>query len=252
MSLQMPRRVINEVVFSGFTRPKQIGISDPTHKWYSRRLAEAYLEYDIEKANRLLDAVGVIKKDKDGLRLGPDGEPIRLSLLTIAIPGRDPVSEIISEELPKVGLQVSLRTVGWEGLEDSLRKANWELYLLQDIMGYPHFWPDRMDAMRLSLYNAYRWAQWLETNGAKGVEPSPVMRECWSWWQKARSAANERDLAAAINWLHDKAAEQLFAVGILSFPPQLRVKSSHIGNVSFTQQPFFKAAAYIKENAEAN
>jgi peptide/nickel transport system substrate-binding protein len=236
--------LINEIVDNGMTRPKQIGVSDPAHPWYNEQLGTAFLDYDLAESNRLLDEIGLTARDVQGMRLNPDGEPIVFSLVTTAHHQWLPAAEIISEELHKVGLQAILRTVTWSGKLSALREARWDIWLDQELMGYPHAWPNGMEAVRPSHWNGYAWFQWLHSGGRSGTEPPPLMKQCWQRWRAAQSAATDRDLTEAIQWLQATAAAHLWAVGINSFPPQVFVTAPHIRNVPLNRRGFLLSTVY--------
>jgi hypothetical protein len=73
------------------------------------------------------------------------------------------------------------------------------------------------------------------------------MKDCWSWWQNARQAPTEAQRTAAIQWLQTTAAEELFAVGINSFPPMLRIKAPNVHNVSFDRRVVLQSAVYLDD-----
>jgi peptide/nickel transport system substrate-binding protein len=244
MSLQMPRRVISEIIDNGLTQPKQIGVSDPKHRWYNPRLASAYLEYDLEGANRLLDELGLEQRNSAGLRLGPDHQPITLSVVTVNGSTLQLPAEIFVEYLSKVGLQGNLRVIGWDGLADTLGDAQWELFMWQDLAGQPISWPQGMEAFRPSIWNGAKWQRWLETSGRGGSEPPALMKTCWDAWTAARLASSQKELDSAILNLQNIAATELLAVGVNSFPPFLRVTDRHIQNVPLHEVNFLSSAVY--------
>jgi hypothetical protein len=73
------------------------------------------------------------------------------------------------------------------------------------------------------------------------------MKTSWAWWQKAQVAPNEEALKEAIVWLQKNAADQLLAIGLTSFTPQIRVKVPHVKNVPFADPWFLYSAAYFAE-----
>ena len=79
---------------------------------------------DLEKANSLLDALGLDKRGSDGLRLGPDGQPFifRITFNTEA-PETAPIAELLKEQIQKSGLHVELEVVDIT-LWDQRRSAN--------------------------------------------------------------------------------------------------------------------------------
>ena len=248
MSLQMPRQEINEIMDNGLTRPKQIGISDPTHPWYNKKLATAYLDYDVDEANRLLDEMELTERDSDGIRLDPEGNPIIFNLITIHHQQWLPVANIIAEYLPKVGLKANVRATTWSGAESVMRQAKWDMWVHQETMGYPHQWPSRMDAVRPSLGNAYKWMRWMQTDGEHGIEPTDIMKECWRHWQAALSSASEAELTEHVQWLQSTAADEMWAVGINSFPPGLQFHAPNVHNVPFDKPNFLKTAVWVDES----
>ena len=245
MSLQMPRQIINEIQTNGLTKPKQIGLTVPSHRWYNDKLANAYLQYDLDEANRLLDEIGLTERGPDGMRLNPDGDPIVFSMMTVTNPPWIIMCEIIAEYLPKVGLQANMRSVGWDGLNDVLREARWDIAVNFGGMGYPHQWPDRMDAVRPSMMNAYAWMRWLQTDGRVGEEPTELMTQCWRHWQQARTAANDAELDEHVQWLLNTAAVELWAVGVNNYPPSLMTVAPNVRNVPFDRTFFLKSAVYL-------
>lgn len=66
------RDEINELIYDGTAEPRQAGPMDQSPQFYPK-LAMAYLEYDPEQANALLDAAGYTERDGDGFRLWKDG-----------------------------------------------------------------------------------------------------------------------------------------------------------------------------------
>lgn len=250
MSLQMPRNVISQILDNGLTRPKQIGVSDPKHRWFNPALAGAYLEYDVDAANRLLDEMGLVTRNSDGLRLDPDGNPITFSVVTVNGAALQTTAEIFIEYLPKVGLQGNLRIIGWDGLSDTLNEARWELFIWQDLAGSPMVWPQGMEGLRPSIWNGAQWQRWLDSGGKSGVEPPTPMRQAWLHWMAAKSAASDAELDTSLQRLQTLAADELPAVGINSFPPVLRITDGSIQNVPLRKWYYLRSAAFYREGGK--
>jgi peptide/nickel transport system substrate-binding protein len=246
LSLQMPREEIAEILYSGMVNPKQIGITDPSHEWYVERLANAFLDYDPDKANRLLDEVGLEKKNNAGLRLGSNGKPLQLNVTTLNAPRLEKASEIVCEQMAEVGIKANFRVAGWDRLEDMLREAKWEIFLFEDVMNHSFLWPSGMEGVRASRWNAYPWYRWLLSGGEDGTEPPESMKTSWDWWQKARVAPTKEALKESISWLQANAADELLAIGLTSFTPQIRIRDPKIKNVPFADPWFLYSAAYFE------
>ncbi|MCL2110910.1 MAG: ABC transporter substrate-binding protein [Clostridiales bacterium] len=71
--------------------------------------------YDQNAANTLLDSLGYANKDADGMRLGLDGSPMELEILTSGTRARD--AELISMQLESVGLRIRVTTLDPDALD---------------------------------------------------------------------------------------------------------------------------------------
>ena len=245
LSLQMPREDIADIVYSGMVRPKQIGIADPAHTWYVDDLADAWLAYDPDEANRMLDELGLAERTGAGTRLREDGKPLQVNVTTVNSPDQEKAAEIVCEHLAEVGIKANFRLTGWDRLEDTLREATWEIFIFEDVMNHAFLWPSGMEGVRASRWNAYPWYKWLTSGGREGAEPPESMKTSWNWWQKARVAPTDEALKEAVTWLQTNAADELLAIGITSFTPQIRIRDPEIRNVPFADPWFLYSAAYF-------
>ena len=107
LSLAINREEIHETLFFGLGVPLQATVS-PDASYYKKEWGEAYIQYDPGEANRLLDEMGLMKRDKDGFRIGPDGKTLllivdyRLDKLTTGL-------ELIKEYWDAVGVKVLVK-----------------------------------------------------------------------------------------------------------------------------------------------
>ena len=110
LSYAIDREEINEKVWFGRARPMSpcIYVKSP---WFTEGLDKLHIQYDPALSNKLLDGIGLTKKDAQGFRLRPDGK--RLSLrVTMEWPPpwaeHVPALELIREEWAAVGVELIL------------------------------------------------------------------------------------------------------------------------------------------------
>ncbi len=84
LSLAIDRHEINMAVFYGLGTASADTVL-PESPLYKPEYANAWIDHDPEKANQLLDEVGLHNRNDDGFRLLPDGRPAEI---TIETPGR--------------------------------------------------------------------------------------------------------------------------------------------------------------------
>ncbi len=131
MSLAIDRDTINETVWLGQAVPRQATARNDV-RFYKPEWGEAhpYARYDPDEANRILDSIGLDKRNADGVRLMANGEPLNL-VLTFGTPGdgesggANPqvlTHELVKEHWAAVGVNVQLSPL--DG--DSIRAAETE------------------------------------------------------------------------------------------------------------------------------
>lgn len=79
LSYALNRDEMNDLFWSGLATPLNpvINSRDP---YYKEGYGTTAIEYDVDKANELLDAAGLSERDADGFRLRPDGTKLALLL----------------------------------------------------------------------------------------------------------------------------------------------------------------------------
>src|SRR5690606_22553414 len=78
LSHAINRQEIIDTVFQRQGMPYQIAPREES-SFYDEEMATQYLEYDVDLANEYLDKA-FPEKDSNGIRLGPDGEPIKFQV----------------------------------------------------------------------------------------------------------------------------------------------------------------------------
>jgi peptide/nickel transport system substrate-binding protein len=110
MSLAINRDEINEVIFFGKAEPAQSTV-DPGCSYYKEEWARAYAQYDPERANKLLDEMGLDWEKNHRWRLRSDGKPLSISMPIVE--GMAPVKlyELVGEYWREVGVRVNIKIV---------------------------------------------------------------------------------------------------------------------------------------------
>ena len=112
ISLCLNREEMNELVFDGMATPRQYSPIETSPQYYPK-LSNAYIEYDPDEANRLLDEMGLAERDGEGFRLYPDGSGETFSVIVegIAQPGTpdEDLAQMAVQYMAEVGLKASYK-----------------------------------------------------------------------------------------------------------------------------------------------
>ncbi len=113
MSLAVNRDNINQLVYNGLDVPRQYSPMKESPQFYEK-LSNAYIKYDPDTANKMLDALGYTKKDSNGIRLYKDGSgPISFTIeAPFAVNTQDgDACNLMNKDLAKIGIQAAYKFV---------------------------------------------------------------------------------------------------------------------------------------------
>ncbi len=123
-------------------------------------------EYDLDRANELLDEMGMDQRDSEGWRLAPNGETFDI-LIEVAQMAPDfvPVAELMTEYLQDIGINASMRQIGIE-----LRGQRDQANELQATIGWTHgpIWPWGNFDYLPSWGWGRNWIDYFNTGGTTG------------------------------------------------------------------------------------
>ena len=121
LSSAINREEINEVLYYGLQTPRQASFSSGS-PFYDEEWSNAYIEYNPELANQLLDEVGLVWGD-DGYRRNPDGSRVAL-FAEDADGGRVTELEMITAYWAAVGVQLHINTPERSLFEERTQQVN--------------------------------------------------------------------------------------------------------------------------------
>ncbi len=235
LSLGINRREINQVLYYGLavegnnTVMKQCPLYDPMYR-------QTWAQFDLKKANALLDEIGLTKRDGQGLRLLPDGRSMTIVVETAGEnTEQTDVLALIHDSWLRLGIKLFARPIQrevfrnrvfsgktlmavWTGLDNALPTADMSPQHLAPVSQQQLQWP--------------KWGQYYETGGGAG-EPATVpavkeLVELNEGWGRATSATVREFIWRRMLEIH---AEQVFTIGLVSGVPQPVVVSERLRNV---------------------
>jgi ABC-type transport system substrate-binding protein len=167
---------INEGVFVGLGSV-QNWVPHPSTPYYpGPEWAALYTQYDPDKANQMLDTLGLTAKDGEGYRLRPDGSGERLVLELAVGPDESlQVAELMQGMMNDVGLEIEIEASGQARSDILKNQGYWGVSI--DTSAYQaNPWSvdwTRQVPLRKSHNVAQLIGEWVETQGASGMAPGP-------------------------------------------------------------------------------
>jgi peptide/nickel transport system substrate-binding protein len=232
LSIGFDRKVILDQVFvsEGFITQPAIRPDFPL--LYDERLAKQHTEFDQAAANKLLDGLG-FQRGANGIRQGPDGKPIRFSILV----RNDKKFMIDTIELvvhywKQLGLDVSM-DVAERSLVRQRMFGNQHDVSIEDLPGGKQdvfLRPQQLLPMHHNATYGISWVWWyLGRDGAE--EPPPSVRRQFDLWARINATNDQDKRVADMREIIKIAAENFFLMGVSAPRNQYGIVSNRMRNV---------------------
>jgi peptide/nickel transport system substrate-binding protein len=232
LSLAIDRADINSVVYFDNAQVRQHTVI-PTSRHFRPEFADAYAEFDLDKANALLDDMGLEWNASKSHRLWPTSQkPIIIAwdLVETETP-KGPITELVTEYWKKIGVEIQWKSVTRQLLAEKI-ESNQEPMSL---------WHGDETADTLFLRRSYSfvpyegdescwgmlWGRWWNTLGEAGEEPPADMKQLLEWQEDYNISGSDepaRNVLAA-------QAEHVYTIGTVGMAPHPLVVRNNLRNV---------------------
>jgi peptide/nickel transport system substrate-binding protein len=235
LSHAINRQEIIDTVFIGQGIPYQAA-PKPTGQFYNETLATQYTEYDVAKANEILDSL-YPEKDANGVRLGPDGNPIKFDLIVDAtrMPDWIDVLELVDIYWDEVGIDMTIQGISGE-LLDERRQANdydatagWSDGGLATLLTPGQF----LFPLGWGSTFAPAWGEWLQPGsfGGEPEEPPADVKRQKELYDQIKATADLEKQVELMNEVIDIAIDRFWTIGISLDTGQFGVVKNNYYNV---------------------
>ena len=234
LSLAINRDEIIELVFLGQGRPYQV-VERPESPLYDEEMATQYTKFDPKAANALLDKAGFTKRNADGIRLGPDGNPIRITIdISVLRKVWIDSAELIKRHWKAVGVELFINTMDNTALNSRVQKnehdaAVWSASGGADTLFDPkYFFPSHW-----SSFYATAWGQFYG-GGAKAEEPPAIVKEQQALFNKVLSTPDVDERVKLLKAVFKITKEQFYTIGIIQPTNDYGIINKRLRNVPKT------------------
>jgi len=249
ISVAINRADVNKVIFFGLARESG-NTALPESPLYDPSFTSLWTQHDPALANRLLDEIGLTRRDDDGVRLLSDGRRLEFTIETAGENTEETdILDLLKQDFFAVGMKIYPRSTqrdvfrrriiagqtvmsAWAGMDNALVTSDME--------------PDALAPTTSAQFQWPRWGQFIETNGREGERPaSPEVNKLVRLYEEWRMSSS-REQRRAI-WLEMLAinAEKVFTIGVINSTLQPIVVSRDLRNVPDNGLYSFEPGAFI-------
>jgi peptide/nickel transport system substrate-binding protein len=235
LSLAIDRREVNQVIYFGLAKEGNNTVLADS-PLFRDDLRTRWAEFDVAAANRLLDEMGLLKRDARGVRLLRDGRPLEIIVETAGDGAEHTdVLELVRDNWAKIGVALFIKPQTRETLN---RRVAAGATLMSVFFGLDNGIPTAATPpVELAPTNErqLQWPQWglyAASNGKSGapidmVEPLQL-DQLYKKWAVTTDDTEKATIWAAMLDIH---ADQQFTIGIVNTVPQPVVISNRLRNV---------------------
>lgn len=244
MSVAINRDAMNETAYFGEGVIQQYTGFSPLPDYIDAKWKSFATEYDPEGAKALLDEVGVVDKDGDGFRDLPSGAPLVLNLqfATQGIAGQ--VVELVAQDWAGIGIKTTVKEITPDEYRSAQSSNQLDVGLWEKgqpvgiILGNNELWVPPFENY-FGHRTAMLWAEWVDSNGAAGVEPPDYVKTLIADINALQSTPSGSDEFKAIaNRMVENMTGNLLFIGTALTPDPIYHRNA------LKNFPEFKTASY--------
>jgi peptide/nickel transport system substrate-binding protein len=239
LSMGIDREQINEAFWLGTGVPGSFVPRESNKYSPGPEYRTKWATYDLKQSNELLDKVGLTKKDPEGYRLKSDGQRLRVEVQTYG--GQfvqfTRISEMIRDQWRKIGVDLIVNEVERSlGQKRNISNENMMYAWQNDGSEHLFTFPTHVFPYDGTGGNGALFAEWFQTNGAKGKEPPAELEPLKKIYENFRKAFGvpEDEQIKLGKEIWAIAADQVYTIGVIGLAAAVggvRIFKNNLGNI---------------------
>jgi peptide/nickel transport system substrate-binding protein len=235
LSHAINRKQIIDLVLYGMAKPRQTA-PNADSPFYYKPLENVAIEYNPKLANEYLDKAGLAKRDKNGIRLRPDGKRLEFNVeFSTFRPQWTDMMEMIVKDWAAVGIKANIK------IEDRTLFTERKSALKHDMAIWSDDGGSGAQVLLEAKYyvpinsiesnHAIAYAQWYNSRGKQGEEPTGDMRKLYDLYDKILITPEADEQVKLMKEILKLNAKNLWVIGICSKPSEFGVVKNKMRNV---------------------
>ena len=238
LSLATDRHEINMVIYYGLARESANTVMTES-PLFQPTLPSMWSTFDLDKANALLDELGLKERDSRGIRLMKDGRPVEIIVETAGEGAEHTdVLELVRDTWAKAGVALFIKPQTREVLRRRVKAGS---AIMSVFFGFDNGIANAdtpPNELAPTLEDQLQWPQWgmYHTSGGRsGVKadmPAAMRLETlYASWMTAKDTAERARVWTEMLIIN---ADEVFTIGMINAVPQPVVISNRLRNVPET------------------
>jgi len=235
LSLAVNRHEINRVMYYGQAIESQNTVL-PESPLFKPSYQTSWASFDLAKANKLLDEIGLTRRDSQGIRLLPDGRPAAIIVETTGESSEESdVLQLVHDSWLQAGIKLLIKPSHRDVVRNRIYAGKTVMALfpgLENGIATADTSPQELAPVHQTQYQWPKWGQYAETDGKAGLPPDmPAAKKLLSLldaWNSATTRLERTHIWSQMLAIH---ADQVFTIGLISGTLQPVVVNRRLRNV---------------------
>ena len=235
LSLGVNRHEINQVIYFGLAIEGQNTVL-PQSPLYRPEYRDAWAQFDPGQANKLLDGLGLDKRDADGTRLLPDGRTLDLIVEDSGESSeKSDVLELIRDSWRRIGVRLFSKPEQLTLFRERVFSGQTQIALdngIENGLATADRAPSEFAPTSQQQLEWPRWGQYMETKGKAGEPPdlpaAAQLKDLYGQWLAATSEAEHARIWHEMLKIY---ADNVFSIGLVAGVLQPVVVNKRLRNV---------------------
>lgn len=206
----------------------------PESRYFHERLAQQHTAHDPAAANARLDAAGLDRRGADGIRLRPDGQPVRFDILVRRDRGHYVRAVTrIADDWRAVGVDAQVQALDRGVINTARQRVDFDMTTAAPDGGIdPVNEPFLFMALTDDSVFGLGWVHWIEERGGTAAErPPQSVLDQLHLYDRIRETTDPDAQARLMREILDIAADQFFTIGVSLPPPGFGIVRADMRNI---------------------
>jgi len=235
LSMGIDRRMINQSLFFGLAAEGGNTLQ-PLSPLYRDNYFRMYADYSPDRANQLLNEIGLTQRGPNNVRLLPDGRPLEIIIETAGEDAQEvDFLELVAETWSEIGVRALIRTTSRDVMRSRAYAgealmtvwSGWDNGIATPSMSPAELAPTRQDTLCWP-----KWGQYFQTAGEAGeainMAEAAELMALYREWLASDNTEERQGIWLRMLHIH---AEQQFIIGVVSAVLQPIVVDNRLRNV---------------------
>ena len=232
LSLGINRDEIIQSAYLGMAEPSQVAPT-PSSPYYWEEQAKNLIEYDPDRANKLLDEMGLTEKDGEGYRLRPDGKRLTIIFEYAPVFGSwGDIGELLTAHWKKLGIELVPKEIARQLMYERKAANEHDMGMWTGSGEFnPLIDPRWFIPFSGESIHAGQYAAWWNTGGKEGEEPTGDLRKVLEIYDQIKVTVDPEEQKKLFRQILELNKENLWVIGICTPPPQPVIVKNDFRNV---------------------